>query len=57
MKKEEEAKLAFDIFKTMVRLDSMLWTRYFNEFGDLMMDQENAESSNDDSKDIDDFPF
>lgn len=57
MKKKEEAKLAFDIWKTIVHLDSMLWTQYFNEFRDLMLDQENTENTDIGNEIIDDSPF
>ena len=54
MKKNKEVNIAFRIWEHIAQLESILWDRYYDEFLDLTMEQDDANISQDDSQDIND---
>jgi len=56
MKKNKEVNIAFRIWEHITQLESILWDRYYDEFLDLTIEQDDANISQDDSQDIND-PF
>jgi hypothetical protein len=56
MEKNKEVNIAFRIWEHMTQLESILWDRYYDEFLDLAIEQDDAKISQDDSQDIND-PF
>jgi hypothetical protein len=56
MKKNKEVNIAFRIWEHITQLESILWDRYFDEFLDLTIEQDDANFSQDDSQDVND-PF
>ena len=56
MNKKKQAITAFKMWEHMAELQSILWDLYYDEFLDLIIEQENAKSSKDDTSDIN-YPF
>jgi hypothetical protein len=56
MKKNKEVNIAFRIWEHITQLESILWDRYYDEFLDLAIEQDDAKISQDDSQDVND-PF
>jgi hypothetical protein len=56
MEKNKEVNIAFRIWEHIAQLESILWDRYYDEFLDLAIEQDDAKISQDDSQDIND-PF
>jgi hypothetical protein len=56
MGKNLEVNIAFRIWNHLEQLESILWDRYFDEFLDLTIEQDDANFSQDDSQDVND-PF
>ena len=54
MKKNTEVNIAFRIWEHITQLESILWDRYYYEFLDLTIEQDDANISQDDSQDIND---
>lgn len=54
--KKEEAKLAFELWATLARLESILWDKYDKEFME-MMDLEMTETTDNYADHEDGFPF
>ena len=53
MDQKEQIKLALEICDRISRLESALWDQYFDEFMNIIMDEEDAKSAIDDDQ-IDD---
>ena len=51
-----EVNIAFRIRNHIAQLESILWDRYYDEFLDLTIKQDDKDPSQDDSQDVDD-PF
>ena len=47
MDQNEQIKLAFEIYETMARLESALWGQYYKEFLQIIMDEEDKNSHQD----------
>ena len=56
MNKKKEVINAFKMWQHMAELQSILWDLYYDEFLDLIIEQENANASKDDTSDIK-YPF
>ncbi len=56
MEKNMEVNIAFRIWNQLNQLESILWDRYRDEFLNLTIEQNDKDSSQDDSQDVDD-PF
>ena len=56
MNKDKEVITAFKIWEHMAELQSILWDLYYDEFLDLICEQENEKSSKEDPLDIK-YPF
>ena len=56
MNKKKQAITAFKMWELMAELQSILWDLYYDEFLDLIIEQENASASKEDSSDIK-YPF
>ena len=56
MEKNKEVNIAFRLWDSITQLESILWDRYYDEFLDLTVEQDDASISQDDSQDIND-PF
>jgi hypothetical protein len=54
MKKNTEVNIAFRIWEHITQLESILWDRYYDEFLDLTIEQDDANISQEDSQDIND---
>lgn len=54
--KKEEVKLAFELWATLARLESILWDKYDKEFME-MMDLEITETTDNNTDHENDFPF
>ena len=54
MKKNKEVNIAFRIWEHITQLESILWDRYYDDFLDLTIEQDDANISQDDSQDIND---
>jgi len=50
MNKDKEVITAFKIWEHMAELQSILWDLYYDDFLDLIIEQENAKPSIDDKK-------
>lgn len=46
MKKNEEAKAAFEIWDKLMELGNILWDHYYEAFHDLILDKEEREEIN-----------
>ena len=46
MKKNVEAKAAFEIWNKMIELENILWDHYYETFLDLILDKEEREIIN-----------
>jgi hypothetical protein len=55
MDKKEQIQLAFEICDRISRLESALWEQYYNEFMDIIMNDEDAKSCLNDDQIDDDF--
>ncbi len=44
MNQKEQIQLAFEICDRISRLESALWDQYYNEFMDIIMNDEDAKS-------------
>ena len=51
MKKNIEVNIAFRIWNQINQLESILWDRYYDDFLDLTIEQDDANISRDDSQD------
>ena len=56
MEKNMEVNIAFRIWEHIAQLESILWDRYYDEFLDLTIEQDDVNISQNDSQDIND-PF
>ena len=56
MKKNKEVNIAFRIWEHITQLESILWDRYYDEFLDLTIEQNDVKISQDDNQNITD-PF
>ena len=56
MRKNREVNIAFKLWEHITQLESILWDRYYDEFLDLTIEQDDAKISQGDSQDIID-PF
>jgi hypothetical protein len=56
MNKNKEVITAFKICEHMAELQSILWDLYYEDFLDLIVEQDNAKSSKDDTSDVK-YPF
>jgi hypothetical protein len=56
MNKKKEVQNAFKMWEHLAELESILWNRYYDDFLDLCVEQENANSSKKDTPDVD-YPF
>ncbi len=56
MNKNREVITAFKICEHMAELQSILWDLYYEDFLDLIVEQDNAKSSKDDTSDVK-YPF
>jgi hypothetical protein len=56
MEKNKEVNIAFRIWEHITQLESILWDRYYDEFLDLAIEQDDAKISHDGSQNIND-PF
>ena len=56
MKKDKEVNIAFRLWEHIAQLESILWDRYYDEFLDLIIEQDDAKISQDDRQDRND-PF
>ena len=54
MKKNKEVNIAFRIWEHIAQLESILWDRYYDDFLDMTIEQDDANFSQDDSQDIND---
>ena len=54
MKKNKEVNIAFRIWEHITQLESILWDRYYDDFLDMTIEQDDANFSQDDSQDIND---
>jgi hypothetical protein len=54
MEKNKEVNIAFRIWEHITQLESILWDRYYDEFLDLTIEQDDANISQDDSQDMND---
>ena len=54
--KNDEARRAFELWKMMEDLGSVLWQKYSNEFIDIM-DEKDMKKIEEDMDRIDPFPF
>ena len=51
MKKNKEVNIAFRLWEHIAQLESILWDRYYDDFLDLTIEQDDANISRDDSQD------
>jgi hypothetical protein len=56
LKKNTEVNVAFRLWHHITQLESILWDRYYNEFLDLTIEQDDENISQDDSQSVND-PF
>ena len=56
MNKNKEVITAFKIWEHMAELESILWDLYYDDFLDLIIEQENAKPLKDDNSNIN-YPF
>jgi hypothetical protein len=56
MEKNKEVNIAFRIWEHITQLESILWNRYYDEFLDLAIEQDDAKISKDASQEVND-PF
>jgi len=56
MGKNMEVNIAFRIWEHIAQLESILWDRYYDEFLDLTIEQDDVNTSQDASQDVND-PF
>jgi hypothetical protein len=56
MEKNTEVNIAFRIWEHITQLESILWDRYYDEFLDLAIEQDDVKISQDASQDVND-PF
>ena len=56
MNKKQEVMTAFKICEQMADLQSILWDLYYEEFLNLINEQHDTKSSNNDAADIE-YPF
>ncbi len=56
MNKNKEVNIAFRLWERIAQLESILWDRYYDEFLDLTIKQDDVNISQDHSQDIND-PF
>jgi len=56
MNKKKEVTTAFKMWQHMAELQSILWDLYYDDFLDLIIEQENASASKNDASDIK-YPF
>ncbi len=56
MKENREVNIAFRLWEHITQLESILWDRYYDDFLDLTIKQDDANISHDDSQDVKD-PF
>ena len=54
MNKNKEVNIAFRIWEHITQLESILWDRYCDQFLDLTIEQDDANISQDDRKDVED---
>jgi hypothetical protein len=54
MKKNMEVNIAFRIWNQITQLESILWDRYRDEFLNLTIEQDDKDTSQDDSQDVND---
>ena len=54
MEKNMEVNIAFRLWEHIAQLESILWDRYYDEFLDLTIAQDDANISQDDSQDVND---
>ena len=52
MNKKKEVINAFKMWQHMAELQSILWDLYYDDFLDLIIEQQNAKPSKDDTSDI-----
>ena len=52
MKKSQESQIAFKLWENIVQLETILWDRYYKEFLQLIIDQENAQALKQDTQDF-----
>ena len=55
MNQKKQIQLAFEICDRISRLESALWDQYYNEFMDIIMNDEDAKSCLNDDQIDDDF--
>ena len=51
MNKKKQVITAFKMWEYMAELESILWDLYYDDFLDLIIEQDNANSSKDDTPD------
>ena len=56
MNKKKEIITAFKMCEHMAELESILWDLYYEDFLDLIIEQDKAKSSQDDTPDVK-YPF
>jgi len=56
MNKKKEVTTAFKMWEHMAELQSILWDMYYDDFLDLIIEQEKAKPLKDDTADIK-YPF
>ena len=56
MNKKKQIITAFKMWQHMAELESILWDLYYEDFLDLYIEQDNADSSKEDTPDVE-YPF
>jgi hypothetical protein len=56
MNRKKQIITAFKMWEHMAELESILWDLYYEDFLDLIVEQDNAKSSKDDTSDVK-YPF
>jgi hypothetical protein len=56
MNKDKQIIIAFKMCEHMAELQSILWDLYYEDFLDLSVEQDNADSSKEDTPDVE-YPF